>query len=73
MATIQKRDGKNGQTYRVMIRMHGYPPVQRSFKRLTDAKAWAQETELGMRRGDIRSTASEAKKRTLGDVIEKYK
>lgn len=73
MATIQKREGKNGQTYRVMIRMHGYPPVQRSFKRLTDAKAWAQETELGMRRGDIRSTASEAKKRTLGDVIEKYK
>ena len=73
MATIQKREGKNGQTYRVMIRMHGYPPVQRSFKRLTDAKAWAQETELGMRRGDIRSTASEAKKRTLGDVITKYK
>src|SRR5690606_11037339 len=36
-------------------------------------KAWAQETELGMRRGDIRSTASAAKKRTLGDVIEKYK
>ena len=73
MATIQKREGKNGQTYRVMIRMHGYPPVQRSFKRLTDAKAWAQETELGMRRGDIRSTASEAKKRTISDVIAKYK
>ncbi|MGI9360720.1 MAG: tyrosine-type recombinase/integrase [Parasphingorhabdus sp.] len=73
MATIQKREGKNGQTYRVMIRIHGYPPVQRTFKRLTDAKNWAQETELGMRRGDIRSASSEAKKRTLADAIEKYR
>lgn len=73
MATIQKREGKTGQTYRVMIRVHGHPPLQRTFKRLSDAKSWAQETELGLRRGDYRPAAAEAKKRTLSDVIEKYR
>jgi hypothetical protein len=45
MATIQKRTHKTGTTYRVMVRMKGFPPQQRTFKRLTDAKQWAQDTE----------------------------
>ncbi|GAB4195017.1 MAG: site-specific integrase [Wenzhouxiangellaceae bacterium] len=56
-----------------MIRVHGHPPLQKTFKRLSDAKVWAQETELHMRRGDFRPAATEAKKRTLRDVIEKYR
>lgn len=72
MATIQTRKGKNGQTYRVMIRLHGHPELHKTFKRHSDAKLWAQETELGLRRGDYRPAATEAKKRTLNDVIDKY-
>ena len=56
-----------------MIRAHGHPTIYKTFQRLSDAKAWAQETELKIRRGDFRSGASEAKKRTLQDVIEKYR
>ena len=56
-----------------MIRVHGHPPIQKTFTRLSDAKNWAQETELQVQRGDYRTGASEAKKRTLNDVIEKYR
>ena len=48
-----------------MIRVHGHPPVQKTFSRFTDAKAWAQETELALQRGDYRPGGAEAKKRTL--------
>jgi integrase len=56
-----------------MIRVHGHPPVQKTFSRFTDAKAWAQETELALQRGDYRPGGAEAKKRTLSHVIEKYR
>lgn len=56
-----------------MIRVEGHPPVQKTFSRLADAKAWAQETELRLRHGEYRPTASEAKRRTLNDAIEKYR
>ncbi|GEM_PF-6832857 len=56
-----------------MIRIEGHPPVQKTFSRLADAKAWAQEKELRLRHGEYRPTASEAKRRTLTDAIEKYR
>lgn len=56
-----------------MIRVEGRPPIQKTFDRLSDAKSWAQETELALRRGEYRPAASEAKKRTLSHVIEKYR
>ena len=56
-----------------MIRIQGHPLVTRTFNRLSDAKSWAQETELQIKRGDYRTGAAESKKRTLGDVIERYR
>lgn len=56
-----------------MIRVHGCPPLQKTFKRRSDAQHWARETELQLRRGDYRAAATEAKKRTLNDVIAKYR
>lgn len=56
-----------------MIRVQGHPALQKTFKRLSDAKSWARETELQLHRGDYRPAAAEAKKRTLRDVIEKYR
>jgi hypothetical protein len=48
MATIQKREGKAGTSYRVLVRLWGQRPVSASFKRRTDAKKWAQDTESAM-------------------------
>jgi integrase len=52
MATIQKRLANDGATsYRVQVRLKGFPPETASFDRLTDAKAWGQKIESDMRAG----------------------
>jgi integrase len=72
MANIQKRTNKDGEvSYRVQIRVKGYPTETATFKRLTDAKQWAQQTEADMRRGKYFHTA-EAKKRTMAEAIDRY-
>lgn len=72
MATIQKRTSKSGDvSYRVQIRIKGHPQETATFERLTDAKQWAQQTESDIRRGKYFKT-SEAKKRTMADVIDRY-
>ncbi|MBD1549775.1 site-specific integrase [Labrenzia aggregata] len=73
MATIQKREHKTGTTYRVMIRMKGFPPQQRTFKRLTDAKLWAQDTESAIRRGEFKNVVRTAASKTLQDVIDRFR
>lgn len=72
MANIQKRETKSGEvSYRVQIRIKGRPPETATFKRLTDAKHWAQQTEADIRRGKHFKTA-EAKKRTMAETIDRY-
>ena len=72
MANIQKRTTKNGETtYRVQVRIKGRPTETATFKRLTDAKLWAQQTEADIRRGQYFKTA-ESKKRTMGEAIDRY-
>jgi integrase len=72
MAVIEKRTLDTGETsYRVKIRLKGFPPETATFQRLTDAKAWAQRTEADIREGRY-FRVSHAKKRTLADAIEKY-
>ena len=51
MATIEKRTTDAGTSYRVKVRLIGYPPESATFERLTDAKAWAAKTEADMRAG----------------------
>lgn len=72
MATIIKRDDNQGAvTWQAKIRLNGYPPTSRTFKRLTDAKRWAAETETAIRqRRYFRSI--EAEKHTLQDLCEQY-
>lgn len=38
MATIQTVSGKAGKSYRVLIRLKGYPAQTETFGRLTDAR-----------------------------------
>lgn len=72
MATIEKRIADNGETsYRVKVRLKGYPAQTATFKRQTDAKKWAQQTEAAIREGRHFKTA-EAKKHTLGELVDRY-
>lgn len=73
MATIEKRVDQEGSVhFRVKIRLKGHPAETATFKRLTDAKNWVQQTEAAIREGRYFKT-SEARKRTLEDLIAKYK
>jgi hypothetical protein len=46
MASIEKRVTDNGKvSYRVKVRLKGYPTQTASFDRITDAKKWAQHTD----------------------------
>jgi integrase len=73
MATIQKREGRKGPSYRVMVRMKGFPDQVRSFKRLTDAKQWASDTESGIRKGEFKNVIRTAASKTLQDVIDRFR
>ena len=69
MATIQKRQGKNGTSYRVQIRLKGHPPDAATFQRLTDAKRWAAETESAIRAGRYFGVS---RRRTFADLADEY-
>lgn len=72
MASIEKRTSKDGEnSYRVKVRLKGYPVQTASFERLTDAKKWAQHTEAAIREGRHFKT-SEAKRHTLAELINRY-
>jgi integrase len=72
MATIQERISKDGKiSYRVQVRLKGYPPQCATFARKTDAKKWAQQIESSIQEGRHFKTA-EAKKHTLTDLIDRY-
>ena len=72
MKGIRKRTSAKGDvTYQVQVRIKGAKPVAKSFKRLTDAKAWKQKIEVEIQQGQHlpRTVAS---KKTLAELIERY-
>lgn len=70
MANIQKRVGKDGATsYRVQIRLKGFPPESASFERKTDAKAWADKTEAEMKAG---RHFGASKRHTFNELADEY-
>ncbi|HAT9729353.1 TPA: tyrosine-type recombinase/integrase [Legionella pneumophila subsp. pneumophila] len=72
MANIEQRISKEGKrTYRVKVRLKGFPTQQATFDRKTDARRWAEQTESAIREGRHFKT-TEAKRRTLGELIERY-
>lgn len=71
MASIEKRIHSGKITYRVKIRLKGFPDQTASFDRITDAKNWAQLTEAAIREGRHFKT-TESKKHTLAKTIERY-
>lgn len=72
MANIEKRTTQDGKTsYRVKVRLKGYPAQSATFDRLTDAKKWAAATESAIREGRHFKT-TEAKKHTLAELVDRY-
>ena len=72
MASIVQRTAEDGSpTYRVRVRLKGSRLQTATFRRLTDAKKWAQHTEAAIREGRHFKTA-EAKRHTLGELIDRY-
>ncbi len=72
MASIEKRVTKTGETsYRVKIKLKGYPPQTSTHQRLTDAKKWASATESAIRENRHFKTA-EAKKHSFNDLVTRY-
>jgi integrase len=72
MAVIEKRiTADNKTTYRVKVRLKGYPTQSATFDRVTDAKKWAQDTESAIREGRHFKT-SQAKRHTLAQLIDRY-
>jgi len=72
MATIEKRERKKGVVYHVDVRVAGFPRQKKSFKRLTDAKAWAAKTESDIKSGQFEAMGTGSQKKTLSDVIDRY-
>ncbi len=70
MATIEKRVSKvdGSAQYRVRVRLRGFPPQTASFKRLTDAKKWVQQTEAAIREGRHFKSV-ESRKHTLTMMV----
>lgn len=73
MATIEERKNDSGETsYRVKVRLRGHPVATATFKRKTDAKQWAQDTESQIRKGQYFKT-SESKQHTVRELLERYR
>ena len=72
MATIRERtNGDGSKSYHVQVRIKGHAPETASFRRLTDARRWAQQTEAAIREGR-HFPRSAARQRTLADLIDRY-
>lgn len=71
MATVEKRETSKGIVYRVKVRIKGRPTQTATFERITDAKKWAQITEGAIKDGKHFHN-SEAKKRTLNELLDRY-
>lgn len=72
MANIEKRTSSDGKvSYRVKVRLKGFPTQTATFERKTDAQKWVQQTETAIREGRHFKT-TESKRHTLADAIERY-
>ena len=72
MATIRKRPGKRGVRWQAIVRIGGHPTQRETFSTKTAAQSWARTTESAIVDGR-RFPTREAKRRTVRDLLERYK
>jgi len=71
MANFQVRKSKDGKiSYRVQVRLRGYPAQTATFSRITDARKWASQVESAIRDGRHFKTA-ESKKHNLSELLDR--
>lgn len=72
MATIEKRTAADGTvSYRAKVRLRGERARSRTFKRKTDANAWAAKVESDLGHGVYVATTAD-RRTTLADLIDRY-
>ncbi len=71
MASIEKRQTKQGIKYRVRITLKGHPRVSETFTTRREAKRWAERTTEAIRQRRYQPEA-EAEQHTLSDLIDRY-
>jgi hypothetical protein len=71
MAAITSRKTTTGRSYRVQVRLRGYPGATQTFARLDDAKRWAAKIETENRESKYFGKA-EASRHTLGEMIDRF-
>ena len=72
MATFDQRPGKDGKlVYRARVRLQGYSTQTATFYRLSEARKWAQLTEVAILEGRHLSSA-EATRHTVTNMIDRY-
>lgn len=72
MAMIETRTNADGSTsYRVKVRLRGFPAQTATFARKTDAKDWAKQTEIAIKDGKYFKSA-EAKRHTFQELVDRY-
>lgn len=69
MATFRRR----GQKYEVQIRRSGFPPVSKSFHKLSDAKEWARLIETQADRQELAPSRKSLETTTLSDLVIRYR
>ena len=67
MATIRKR----GNKFQAQVRRNGFQGVSKSFEKLTEAKAWARQIEIGFDRGET-PLSEKQKANTFADIAKRY-
>jgi integrase len=68
---IRIRPGKRGTRYQAVVRVVGFPEQRKTFRTERDAKRWGTVTESSCIKGEA-SRSTEARRRTLGDAVDKY-
>jgi integrase len=72
MARVQEIISKDGtKRFSVTIRLKGHPIQSATFKNMSSAKKWIQDTESAMRAGR-HFKVIEAKKHTVAEMIDRY-
>lgn len=72
MATYQKRKSKaHGERFTVTVRVYPYPAQSKTFGRMAEARAWAEDLESDIRNGRLKLSKDGAKV-TLAELIDRY-
>jgi integrase len=71
MATITKVARKTGDAYKAVIRLRGIKPFSKTFRRKTDARAWAERMERNIEEARIHGN-DHARTLTLKELVREY-